>query len=140
MIGSILPCGGLGQVAGVFLERVIAFLGRGTVGRATLAQVVDRAVELLGGDLARVERVLGARLDHGSAMRMRSTGTKLSPAFFAIFSASSSTLGRLLVEIGLARVARDLGILPIAASRLVHGSGEPPARRMRLAASPWGRP
>ena len=36
-----------GQIAGVFLQRVVALLGRGAVGRAALAQVVDRFVQFL---------------------------------------------------------------------------------------------
>ena len=38
----------LGQVAGIFLESVVAVLGRGTVGLAALAQVLDGAVQHLG--------------------------------------------------------------------------------------------
>ena len=39
--------GGLGEVAGVFLERVVGLLGAGGVGGAALAQLVDRGVEPL---------------------------------------------------------------------------------------------
>ena len=55
---------GLRQVAGVFLERVILVLGGGRVGRAALAQVVDRRVERLrrdagvGQDLGRLRALL----------------------------------------------------------------------------------
>ena len=38
---------GFGQVAGVFLERVVALLGRGAVGLAALAHLFDRPVEAL---------------------------------------------------------------------------------------------
>ncbi len=41
---------GLGEVAGVFLERVVAVLCRGAVGVAALAQVGDRLVEIQRGD------------------------------------------------------------------------------------------
>ncbi len=37
----------LGQVAGVFLQRIIAFLGRGAVGLAPLAHLLDSPVEAL---------------------------------------------------------------------------------------------
>ena len=37
----------LRKVAGVFLQRVVALLGRGGVGRAALAHVLDRRVEAL---------------------------------------------------------------------------------------------
>ncbi len=50
--------GGLGQVAGVFLQRVILILGAGRVRGAALADVVDRSVERLGRD-AGVRQNLG---------------------------------------------------------------------------------
>ena len=40
----------LGEVAGVLLERLVALLGRGTVGFASLANVLDRLSEALRGD------------------------------------------------------------------------------------------
>ena len=40
----------LGEIARVFLERVIALLGGGGLGRASLAQIGDGLVEGLGGD------------------------------------------------------------------------------------------
>ena len=36
---------GVGQIAGVALERVVGLLGRCAVGRAALAQIVDRGIE-----------------------------------------------------------------------------------------------
>ena len=41
---------GLGEVAGIFLQRVIGILGGAGVGRAAFAQRVDRLVEILRGD------------------------------------------------------------------------------------------
>ena len=38
----------LGEVAGIFLERVIGILGRGAVGGAALAQIGDGLVQALG--------------------------------------------------------------------------------------------
>ena len=46
---------GLGQVAGIFLQRVIGVLGRGAVGGAALAQRFDRRVEVLRRDAALAE-------------------------------------------------------------------------------------
>src|SRR3546814_6817416 len=52
----------LGQVAGVFLERVIGVLGRCRIRRASLAQRLDGGVEILrrhpraGQDLAEIGR------------------------------------------------------------------------------------
>jgi hypothetical protein len=49
--GSSLPSrAAFGQVAGIFLQRVIALLGIGAVGGAALADVVDRLVERGRGD------------------------------------------------------------------------------------------
>jgi hypothetical protein len=70
------------------------------------------AVQLLRGHIAGIQRVLGLDFTMASAISIRSTGTKLSPAFLAIFSASSSTLPVCLVQINLPGVAghlRDLG-------------------------------
>ena len=47
----------LGQVARVFLERVVAFLGRGAVGVAALADVLDRALRFCGGDAGGRQRL-----------------------------------------------------------------------------------
>ena len=47
----------LGQVAGVFLQRVIALLGRGAVGLAALAHLLDRSVEALRVDPRRGQRL-----------------------------------------------------------------------------------
>jgi hypothetical protein len=54
----------LGQVARVFLERVIALLGGGAVGGAALAHVVDRRVQPLRRDAGRLERVVRGGFRH----------------------------------------------------------------------------
>ncbi len=59
--------GSLGQIARVFLERLIALFGRGRIRRAALAQIVDRGVEFLRRYSARIERILGARVHHGQS-------------------------------------------------------------------------
>ena len=43
-------CRGLGEVAGVFLQRVVLLLGAGRIGGAAFAQIVDRFVEALRRD------------------------------------------------------------------------------------------
>ena len=45
----------LGQVAGIFLQRVIGVLGRRAVGGAALAQRLDRGIEILRRDAALVQ-------------------------------------------------------------------------------------
>ena len=52
------------QVAGIFLQRVIALLGIGAVGGAALADVVDRRVQLLRRHRARIQRILGPGVHH----------------------------------------------------------------------------
>src|SRR5205823_13118556 len=51
-----------GQIAGIALERVVAFLGRGAVGLAALAQILDRRIELLRRHPAGGERIAGSGL------------------------------------------------------------------------------
>lgn len=60
----------LRQVAGVFLERVVALFGRRAVGGAALADRVDRLVERLGGD-AGILQDAGRRaaLGHGQCQQ-----------------------------------------------------------------------
>ena len=50
---------GLGEVAGVFLQRVIGVLGRARVGGAALAQRLDRGVEVLRRDAGAREDLAG---------------------------------------------------------------------------------
>ena len=61
--GSSLPSrAACGQVARVFLQRVIAFLGAGAVGAAALAHLLDGAVQIL-----RIDAAIGERLGCGGA-------------------------------------------------------------------------
>ena len=53
--------GQFGQVAGIFLQRVIGILGRGAVGGAALAQFGDRRVQPLGGDAGIFQDARGSR-------------------------------------------------------------------------------
>ena len=54
-----------GQVAGEFLQRVIAFLGGCRVGGAALADVVDRGIQFLRRDGPGIQRLLRTAGDHG---------------------------------------------------------------------------
>ena len=63
---------GLGEVARVFLERVVSLLGAGRIGRAALAQLVDRRVQPLRGHARIGEDALRlAFLRHGRAPAAR---------------------------------------------------------------------
>ena len=75
----------LGQVAGVFRKRFVVLLGRGAVGLAALAQLVDRLVQRLRVDLGGGERTCRCRCrpPTTSASSSRSTVTNLSPVFCA---------------------------------------------------------
>ena len=60
--GSSLPCARLlGEVARVFLQRVVALLGGGGLGLAPLAQIGDGLVELCARDAGLLEDVGGRR-------------------------------------------------------------------------------
>ena len=132
---------GLGEVAGVFLERVIGVLGRADIGGAALAQRLDRGVEVLRRDAGRL-RILPASLSFSSASASssRSTVTKLSPALSATFSAVVEHARQRRLEIELAgAAARTLGRLASAASTAASASREwPPERSISPAASPSG--
>ena len=49
---------GLGQVAGVFFQGVIALFRAGGIGGAALADLVDRVVQRLGGDIRLFQRLM----------------------------------------------------------------------------------
>src|SRR6185295_15106512 len=50
---------GLGEVAGILLERVVALFRAGAVGRAAAGRLLDRGFERLGIDVGRLERLAG---------------------------------------------------------------------------------
>ncbi len=81
----------LGQVAGIFLQRVIGVLGGRGVRRAALAQRLDRGIEVLRGDaaLGQDRAGLAGLFQREAEQQRRSTVTKLSPAFSPAFSAAS---------------------------------------------------
>jgi hypothetical protein len=125
------------QVAGVFVERVIAFFGGRGVGGAPLAEVVDRGVELLGGDRARIQRVLGARFHHGERHEDAFDGNEAVARLLRDLLRLVEHLRGLLVEIGLPGVARHLGDPPDGAvQRLGHAFG----RSARAADEVGGQP
>ena len=111
MTGSSLPSrAACGEVARVFLQRVVAVLGRGGVGGAALADLVDRLVERLRRDAGRRRGSsdVVASFSMASASSSRSTVTKESPAFSASCSAVSKTFASRRREVELARAARHL--------------------------------
>ena len=114
MTGSSLPSrAACGEVARVFLERVIALLGRRGIGGAALAQIVDGLVQGLGVD-ARLAAPRPPRCRrHGEREQQRSAVTKESPAFFAIFSAWSKSRA----VSGASRAGRRRHLPPWAAWR-----------------------
>ena len=61
--------GGLGEVAGVALQRIIGLLGAGRIGGAALAQIVDGGVEVLRGQAGIGEDARGlGLLAHGERL------------------------------------------------------------------------
>jgi hypothetical protein len=59
-----------GQVAGIFLERIIALLGSGRVRRAAFADLVDRRIQALGVDAGLRQRA-GRRRPAGECQRQQ---------------------------------------------------------------------
>ena len=56
--------GGFGQVARIFLERVIAVLGACAISCAALADIIDGRIQGLGIDAPGIQRILGLGFDH----------------------------------------------------------------------------
>ncbi len=102
---------GIRQVAGVFLQRVIALLGTRRVRRPALADVVDRRVDALRGDRPGIQRLLGAGLDQ------RQRGQQPFDRHKAVARLLGDRLGlvqhthQARVHIDLPVAARDLGLL-----------------------------
>ena len=119
--------GGLGQVAGVFLERLEAVLGRGAVGRAALARVLDGLVEGLGRDAAIAQRLGGVGLLDRERSQQPLDGDETVGGLLGQLLGLVDHLGEGLVEIDLP--ALHLGQL---------GDGEVVGRahRLRVAAGP----
>ena len=105
---ELAVAGGLGQVAGVFLQRVIGVLGRLRSRRCGPCATVSMAALRFCGVTPALARILPASLSFSSAIASssRSTVTKLSPAFSAIFSALSNSRAVAGCEIDLAGARR----------------------------------
>ncbi len=88
---QLAVAGGLGQVAGVALEGVIAFLGAGAVGGAALAQGLGGGVDAGGVAPARLSTTAASPPSLAMADNRRSVVTKASPAFLAASSAAANT-------------------------------------------------
>ena len=140
MTGSSLPLrADLGQVAGIFLERVVLVLGRRAVGGAALAQIGDRLVQALRRDAGVLQdaRAFGARR-HGEREQQIFRGDE------AVAGLLRDLLGiveqprgfRRQVDLSLPDL-RPCGSLASARSTLSRTcSGRPPAAAIRRAARP----
>jgi hypothetical protein len=107
----------LGQVASVFLQRVVTLLGRSTIGRAPLPQIVDRGIQRLRLDPGAVQHL--GRL---GALGQRDRGKHPLGADETVARLGGDLL-RLVQQPGQARVHIDL----IAAARDL---GQPGDRRI----------
>src|SRR4029077_910307 len=124
-----------GQIAGIALERVIAVLGRGAVGLAALAQILDRRVELLrgqptGGQRPASERFLLPRQRQQQALDSDEAVTGLLGNLFGLLEdagdlwrqvdlADAAALDlRLLAEFGLDQVGDDLRVAACRADQI----------------------
>ncbi len=67
---------GLGEVAGIFLQRIIALLGGRRVGRASLADRVDRLIQALRGDTGILQDLCGFRLLDGQGLQQALGGNE----------------------------------------------------------------
>ena len=102
----------LGQVTCVFLERVIAFLRRGSVSGATLANVVDRLIQFLRGYGPGLQRVLGFGFHHAQRHQHAFNRHKTVAGLGGDLGGLVQNLGGLAVHVNLARIAADLGDFP----------------------------
>ena len=98
----------LRQVVCEFLQRLVGIFGAGTVGRAPLAQIIDRAVQGLGVYPARLERIARLRLDHGECGQNPLDRHKGVTGLIGQFLGLGHDLGGRRIEIGLTRVAADI--------------------------------
>ena len=127
-----MPSRHLGEVAGIFLQRVIAALGARGVGGAALAQFGDRLLERLRLRVALGQRVggvgaLGQRQRHQHALDGDEGIARLLGDGFGLVE-DARRLGR---HVDLARaLAFDLGLLgKVGLNRAVNGAGIAACRR-----------
>ena len=102
--------GRLGQVAGIFLERVIGILGIGRVGGAALAEFLDRRVQVLRLDARFLQDVgrLGA-LGHDHGEQQHLDRDEAIAGLVGDLLRLVEQLGRFRRQVDLHRVAFDLG-------------------------------
>ena len=107
----------LGEVAGVFLQRLVGVLGRGGIGGAALADGVDRLVQAEAVTPARARmRPASVSFSIASASSRRSTVTNLSLALSAAFSAVSNRRSSSRVACGCEAAPETFGCRAMTAS------------------------
>ena len=114
---DLAVAGGLSEVTGEFLQRLIAVFGAGAVGRAALAQVINRGIEVLGGDRTCSQRVLGRGFDHGQSCQQAFHGHKTVARLAGDFLRLIQYAHQLAVRAGVGGRTADLGLL---GERCVH--------------------
>ena len=121
--------GGLGQVARIFLQRLIAVFGTCRIRGAALANVIDRGVQVLRRNRARVQSLFGLRGHHAQSHQHPFHRNKTVAGLFGQLFGLVQHLDQAWVHKGL-RVAGHLG-------QLGHGQGQGfghPSRRAARAA------
>ena len=126
-----------GQVAGVFVERIVVVFGRRTVGGLALAQIVDGGVERLRVHGTRIERVFCAGFHHRQRGQHPFDRHECVARFGGDLLGLVEDLGELLVEVDLRAVARDLGQF---GDFLVQRFAHPFRRAARAANEVGGKP
>ena len=143
--GSSLPSRRrLGEVARVFLQRVVGVLGRGDVGGAALAERVDRRVEALRRDAGVGEDLagLGVLLDRERQQQPLDGDEGVAGLLGGLLGGGRTRAPARGVEMRLAgAAARDLRQLVRARprSRASASRGSPPARSISPAQALPGR-
>ena len=138
MIGSILPC----SAASVRSRAYLASASK-LSSAVALSAVRPLRISLIAAfsacavTLPASSASLAFDLTSVRAVSNRSTGTKLSPAFLASFSASSTTFAVMLSRYTCAPSPETCGILArLASTAAKTAPGLPPARVIRLEANP----
>ncbi len=101
-------CGGGGQIAGVFFQRFKRIFGGFAVGGATLADIVDRLVQLLGRQIARLKRLFGGAFHQSQRGQKPFDRHKAVFGLLRDFLRFGQNLDRLIVHICLTGIATDL--------------------------------
>jgi hypothetical protein len=103
---KLAVAGKFGEVAGIFLQRVIGILGRGAVGGAALAQTGNCGVQPLGGDAGVFQdfRRVGTGGEHQRQQQIFG-GDKAVAGFFGDLFGIVQQPGGVLRQVNLARTA-----------------------------------